>query len=160
MITLNIKSVTDEIFALTALRAAILPEQAVDTPGVLSRDNLPALRILVRSAFTTIVTRLGRHVTDFLIEDANPAAPQPYDEHSPVTLGIDFGPDTANLDSAARMLIKRYLEHLLALTVLREVYLPIDTAIAATHTSQSTAILNTLLTLLDTSPSTIIPTYL
>lgn len=49
MISLDIKSVTDEIFALTALRAAVT-EGDGETPPVLTRDNLPSLRVLDRKS--------------------------------------------------------------------------------------------------------------
>ncbi len=127
MISLDIKSVTDEIFALTALRAAVT-EGNGETPPVLTRDNLPSLRVLVRAAFATLAASLGPLVADASVEDGNPPAPRPYDDHQPVTLDIDLGLRAASLSGGTRLVLKRYLEHLLALSVLEKAYLPVDAA--------------------------------
>lgn len=162
MISLNIKSVTDEIFALTALRSAVTGTPAGLLPPVLTRDNLPALRILVRTAFATLVTRLMPYVADSSVDDGNPPAASPYDERQPVTLDIGFGDRTASMGAGNLMTLKRYLEHLLALYVLEKVYLPVDTAIAAGHASEASSVISTVATLLagSSSPGLLAAAYL
>lgn len=161
MITLNITSITDEIFALTALRAAVT--SSLQIPPVLTRDNLPALRILVRSAFARIFARLLPYITDSTLGDGNPRAEHPYDEREPVELSIDFSPRTDHLSGGARMVLKRYLEHLTALTVLEDVYLPVDATQAMLHRDGAESLLSAvegLLTIPDTgSPMLIKPSY-
>lgn len=173
MITLNITSITDEIFALTALRQAVadIPAYNADgggktsaIPAVLTRDNLPALRILVRPAFARIIARLIPYVADTTLEDGNPAASQPYDENAPVELSVDFGQYASNLSGGAMMVLKRYLEHLTALTVLENVYQTADTAQALIHRQGADAIFNAVETLLTapgpaSAPLTVTPSY-
>lgn len=161
MISLNIKSITDEIFALTALRAAI--GAPTDTfPPVLTRDHLPALRVVVRSVFASLVTRLHEYITDSSVEEANIVAERPYDDRQPVTLGIDFGANASTLSAGSLMVLKRYLEHLLALMTLEKVYLPIDTAISADLASRATSLLASVTSMLADPgfPESIVAAYI
>lgn len=147
MISLNIKSVTDEIFALTALRAAV-SGQTDTLPQVLTRDHLPALRIVVRSVFASLVTSLHQYIPDSSVEETNTVAQRPYDDREPVTLGIDLGANASNLTAGSLMVLKRYLEHLLALMTLEKVYLSIDTAISTDLGAQATSLLATVTSML------------
>lgn len=159
MISLNIKSVTDEIFALTALRSSVTSTPTDRYPPVLTRDNLPALRVMIRSAFATLVTRLLPYIPDAQVDEGNPAAPRPYDDKQPVTLGLDPGERASALTAGAMMALKRHLEHILALTVLEKAYLPLDSAISAEHASEAAKLLTTVTTLLAdaASPRRLIP---
>lgn len=149
MISLNIKTITDEIFALTALRGAVTGSN--DLPPLLTRDHLPALRVVIRSAFATMATRLHPYIADSSVEDGNPLAEKPYDDHHEVTLDLDFGQHTSLLSGGETMVLKRYLEHLLALNVLQKIYLPIDESTAAQHASEAAALIPVITDLL-TSP--------
>lgn len=162
MISLDIKSVTDEVFALTALRAAVTGGSPDTFPPLLTRDNLPSLRVLVRGAFATLVTRLMPFVASASTDSGNPSAARPYDDREPVTLEIDFGERTASLAAGTLLVLKRYLEHLLALSVLEKAYLPLDAAIASEHASEASTLLSAVTTLLTSSPppSRIAPCYL
>lgn len=164
MISLNITSITDEIFALTALRNAVVggSEETVATPAILTRDNLPALRVLVRSAFAAIVGQLLSYICESSLDDGNPVADAPYNPDQPVNLCLDFGIYTDSLSAGALMVLKRYLEHLIALTVLQRIYLPLDSAIAATHASEAASLITAIRNLLDipASPLTLSPAYL
>ena len=57
MLTLDFKTITDEILALTALRKATAanPEEGM----LVTRDQLPGLRVLARMVFAEILLRLG-----------------------------------------------------------------------------------------------------
>lgn len=69
----------------------------------------------------------------------------------------------ASLTAGASLILKRYLEHLLALSVLEKVYLPINAAIAAEHASEASTLLSSvtaLLTSSDTPPDILLPCYL
>lgn len=120
MINLNIKNIIDELFALTALRARQFP--GAEIPHILSRDQLPALRILVRSAFSQMVARLISFVADAATDEDNPDPQQPFNPKESVTLMIDFGSYTASLSSGSLLVLRRQLEHLLALLTLSAVY--------------------------------------
>ncbi len=161
MISLNFRSVTDEIFALTALRAAVIGSGPDNFPPVLSRDNLPALRVAVRAAFAILVTHLTPYVEDSSIDDGSVAA-SPYDPRQEMTLMIDFGDHTASMTNGSMMVLKRYLEHLLALTVLEKAYLPVDAAIAAEQAAQASALIPAVIRTLDpaNSPALLRPSYI
>ena len=55
MINISFKSVTDEIFALTALHSRMLDPIGSPVTEILCRDQLPALRVMVKAAFSQIV---------------------------------------------------------------------------------------------------------
>lgn len=167
MISLNFKSVTDEIFALTALRGAVTASPPDSFPPSLSRDNLPALRVAVRTAFSILVARLMPYVDDSSVDDGA-SSPLPYDSRQEMTLGIDFGKRTASLTNGSMMVLKRYLEHLLALTVLEKVYLPVDASIAAEQAAEASSLIPSVIRMLDPGnpdspgdfPGLISPAYL
>jgi len=159
MLTLNVTSITDEIFALTALRNAISPGDT--PPSILTRDHLPALRMLVRPAFAAMVTELFPYVRDASVEEGNPSASLPYSQSEPVEMALDFMEGAAALSNGTMIVLKRYLEHLLALDILRRVYLPIDAATAASHATESSELLMTVREMLSPEPSPVIrpPAY-
>ena len=164
MLTLSFKSITDEIFALTALRKAVLPTTPSANPldTVLTRDNLPALRVLIRQAFSRLVMRLFSYVTNASVDDGNPAANEPYDPSQPVPLQIDFGVYTAGLSDGGILVLRRYLEHIMARLVLYSVYLPIDTRRASEHMADADAlvpVVNNLLASPNPSSLLISPAY-
>lgn len=152
MITLSITSVTDEIFALTALRTVVCPDQAAP-PGILTRDQLPALRIMVRQAFATMVTRLLPYITDSSVDPDNPPAQRPYNTNQPVEMAIDFGTNTTHLTAGSMLVLRRYLEHILALDILERVYLPVDSAVASQQSDEASRLLATVEEML-TPPAT------
>lgn len=121
---LNITSVTDEIFALTALRKVVNPGR--ETPELLSRDRLPALRVLVRGAFARLACRLAPCLVSAETDPENPVAERPYDSSSPLLMALDFGEPEKSLSAGSRLALKRYLEHLLALLVITDIYPPQD----------------------------------
>ena len=58
MINISFKSVTDEIFALTALHSRMLDPIGSPVTEILCRDQLPALRVMVKAAFSQIAGTL------------------------------------------------------------------------------------------------------
>lgn len=126
MIALDITSVTNEIFALTALRKIVNPAES--TPEVLCRDQLPALRVLVRSAFAEVAVSLSPYLDGAACDPADPVAEHPYGDKVPLTLEFDFGGREQKLTAGTLLTLKRYLEHLLALHVLDNVFGPLETA--------------------------------
>ena len=126
MIALDITSVTNEIFALTALRKIVNPAES--TPEVLCRDQLPALRVLVRSAFSGVAVSLAPYLAGAACDPVDPPAEHPYSDRTPLTLEFDFGASEQQLTSGMRLTLKRYLEHLVALHVMGDVFGPLETA--------------------------------
>lgn len=122
MLNLNFTSVAEEIFALTALRKVINP--GLNVPELISRDRLPALRILVRGAFSRLVTELIPYLSDSEIDPGEPLAERPYNPKEPLTMNLDFGMAETFMSAGTLLTLKRYLEHLLALYVIAEVYPP------------------------------------
>lgn len=161
MISLNFKSITDEIFALTALRAAVTASEPELLPPLLSRDNLPALRVAVAAAFSTLVARLSLFVADATLNDSVDEQ-LPYNSRSDMTLNIDFGEYFRSLNSGLILTIKRNLEHILALLVLEKAYLPFDTSIAVEKASEAAELISSIIAILKPaySPSIIAPCYL
>lgn len=174
MITLSIQSITDEIFALTALRRAVAvpAEELANTsaqqtaaptgiPAALSRDNMPALRIMAATAFCSVVARLMPYVADCSSDATIIRSERPFSDAEPMTLGIDFGRWTASMSGGAIMVLKRYLEHLIALLVLHRVYLPYDKAQAEVHVDAAWSVLSVIRDMLASpeAPSLISPCY-
>lgn len=154
MIHLNFRSILDEIFAMTALRRTVA-EGIEDAPGVLTRDNLPGLRVLVRSAFSRVATYLTPYLLDACTDLENTPAERPYSLDSPVTLDLDFGMYTQGLAAGTMMVLKRYLEHLLALWVLYSVY-------GGHYSCEASALMATIKEILDSpspAPFTLNPCY-
>lgn len=120
MISLNITTITDEIFALTALQRTV--SGGDEAPAALSRDNLPALRVMVRAAFVSLAAQLSPYVVDTHIDEGNPAAERPYNLSESVALNIDFGDFVADLSTNELLLLRRQLEHILALLTLARLY--------------------------------------
>lgn len=119
-IQLNFSNIADELFALTALRARNNP--AAELPAILSRDQLPALRVLVRTVFSKLVARLLPYIADASTDEANPGALRPYNPREQLLLKIDFGEYTAGLPSGSLLILCRQLEHLLAVMTLAEIH--------------------------------------
>lgn len=126
MLQLNITSITDEILAMTALRKAVAPGE--ETPEILTRDRLPGLRVLVRGAFARLCVSLSPILADAATDERELRAERPYNSSEPVRLEIGLGAREASMTAGKLLTLKRYLEHLLALMVLREVYLPLGEA--------------------------------
>lgn len=126
MINLSFSNISDEIFALSALRARQFPE--VEIPRILSRDQLPALRIVIRAAFSQMVSRLIAYVSDASTDEANPPSSLPYSTKESLTLMIDFGSYTDPLSSGSLLILRRQLEHMLAVMTLSAIFEGITTA--------------------------------
>jgi len=114
MIELNAKNITDEIMALSALRAMTGNGAADGHPRLLTRDHLPGLRAVMRMVFAETLVHLGAYVEECAIgtdESAEPSAS--YSEEAPMQLRIrpayrqDMPPGMAEA-------VKRHFEHIVA----------------------------------------------
>ena len=88
-IQLNIQTITDEMMALTALRSVTAPGGAASSP-LLTRDQLPALRVVARMVFADILLTLGGAVEKSSIDGEDGGEALPYDESQPMALEVTF----------------------------------------------------------------------
>ena len=115
MLTLDFKTITDEILALTALRKATAanPEEGM----LVTRDQLPGLRVLARMVFAEILLRLGPAVETSDIDDSDLPADHPYSTSEAPAMRLTLaGAD--RLSSGALITVRRQLEHAVATGIL------------------------------------------
>lgn len=180
MFSITFSSVTEEIFALTALRNAVAP--AALSPAIISRDQLPALRVIIRSSFSRLVAYFMPYIHRAYIREADTNPAHPYDPSQALDMRIDFGIYTQGLDNESLMVVKRYLEHLLALMTLSRIYAgiypgytpeartaagtpilsPAASQAANTYAAEASSLLDVIRNYLLTSqplPATLLPAY-
>lgn len=110
-LSLNTKSITDEMLALSALRSVTAAE-----PGaapLLTRDSLPGLRVIMRMVFAEIMLDLAACLESCSIDEENPEPDEPYSDETPLRLEATFSLP-ATLPAGMELTIKRQLEHLVA----------------------------------------------
>ena len=115
MLTLDFKTITDEILALTALRKATAanPEEGM----LVTRDQLPGLRVLARMVFAEILLRLGPAVETSDIDDSDLPADHPYSASEAPAMRLTLaGAD--RLSSGTLITVRRHLEHAVATGIL------------------------------------------
>ena len=81
---LNCKAVTDEILALSALRCAT----SAKSHRLITRDQLPGLRIIMRMVFAELMVELTGLVDTCNIDTEDPDPTLPYDDTTPLTLEV------------------------------------------------------------------------
>jgi len=108
--------VTDEIMALTALRSVTAPGTRGEQP-LLTRDELPGLRVVARMVFADIVLALGDVVEHSRIDETDGGEVLPYDDNQPVTLELTLR-TRCEVAAGKPLLVKRQLEHAVAAGVL------------------------------------------
>ncbi len=118
MILLDPKSITDEIMALTAMRAATVPRGEGEPPlPLLSADQLPGLRVIMRMVFTEIVMSLADLLADCDLDSSDPAPAEPYSDKAPLRLGAEFACES-RLSGKMLIALRRKLEHCVAAATL------------------------------------------
>lgn len=151
MINISFKSVTDEIFALTALHSRMLDPIGLPVTEILCRDQLPALRVMVKAAFSQIAGRLLPYIDRCDVDD------EP-------SMDLDFGRYAEGLSAGSLMALRHYLEHLCALTVMATVCRPYAPTAADAWDKSLTSIFAAVSDLLTTpdsggSPLSVRPTF-
>lgn len=115
MLTLDFKTITDAILALTALRKATAANP--DEGMLVTRDQLPGLRVLARMVFAEILLRLGPAVETSDIDDSDIPADHPYSASEAPAMRLTLaGAD--RLSSGALITVRRHLEHAVATGIL------------------------------------------
>lgn len=131
-ITLNARTIFDEIFALSALMAISNPE--VKRPALLCRDQIPALRHLLRMAFANMVMQFSESVKSCRFDDTPPDT-RPYDPDCDLTMEADLDCDIS--DRGKALAVKSQMEHILALTTLSFVFDCVNPELARAYRAQS-----------------------
>lgn len=136
LIALDFKTITDEIMALTALRkvTAADPEAGM----LVTRDQLPGLRVLARMVFAEAVIALGAAVESSSIDDTDTEADHPFNTAEAPRLEITLR-GTDNLNNGMLLTVKRHLEHAVATGILAWVATDADGGFAAMLGSRNRA---------------------
>lgn len=114
MIVLEPKSITDEIMALTALRSATASHGEGEPPlPLLTPDQLPGLRVIMRMVFAEIVMALADLITECDLDSSDPQPDEPYSDEAPLRLALEFGCE-ARLGGKMLIALRRKLEHCVA----------------------------------------------
>lgn len=144
LIRLDAKTIADEIMALSALRAVTAGDG--EASRLLTRDNLPGLRVIMRMVFAEAVLGISGYVEECGIDDGDPQPSLPYDEDSPLLLEVTLrdAPGGA-MDSGKALVVKRHLEHVVAAGTLGWVATDADAAFAALLQQQREGALSALL---------------
>lgn len=168
MINISFKSVTDEIFALTALHSRMLDPIGSPVTEILCRDQLPALRVMVKAAFSQIAGRLLPYIDRCDVDDGTaddaPGGTVRYDPSAGPSMALDFGSYAEGLSAGSLMALRHYLEHLCALTVMATVCRPYAPTAADAWDKSLTSIFAAVSDLLTTpdsggSPLSVRPTF-
>lgn len=136
-ITLNPRSIFDEIFALSALLA--LNEPQVERPALLSRDQIPGLKHLMRMAFANLVMQFAETIKGCRFADTTPADEADYDPTYPIRMQIDLltGFETEDENSGKVLVIKSTMEHIVALNTLSFVFDRINPELSRNYRRQA-----------------------
>jgi len=131
---LNPKSITDEMLALSALRSATAPAHA-DTCRLLTCDDLPGLRVIMRMVFAEIMLELAPHIDSCLIDSETPSATTPYSDDEPLCLEATFNTG-GKWPTGMELTVKRHLEHMVAAGTLGWIASETDSTFATTLQTQ------------------------
>lgn len=134
-VTLNAKAITDEMMALTALRNITVDNGANSGTPILSRDNLPGLRVVMRMVFAELVLGLGPLVEKCDIDEEDPRPTHPYSDESSMKLTLTLR-DAGDMTSGQLLAVKRQLEHIVAVGTLGWVATDADTEFAGSLQAQ------------------------
>ena len=138
-ITLNPRSIFDEIFALSAMAA--LHRTDTERPPLLCRDQIPGLRHLVRMAFANLVMQFAERISACRFDETTPGGDAPYDPDYPLTMEIELnaaaGSQTPADDAGRALLIKANMEHVVALTTLSFVFDCVNPDLARSYRLQA-----------------------
>lgn len=115
-IELDSKVVADEILALSALHHMT---SGGDKP-LLTRDSLPALRVMMRMVFAGVGVRLGSRIGSFETDESDTDPTLPFDSASGVNMALTLN-EGAEPAAGVPLMIKRQLEHLVAAGVMERI---------------------------------------
>lgn len=133
-ISLKARSIFDEIFALSALLAISNPE--VKKPALLCRDQVPALRHLLRMAFANMVMQFSEKVKSCRFDDAVPDD-RPYNPDCDIAMEVDLDCDNDRLDAGKALAVKSQMEHVMALSTLSFVFDCVNPELARAYRTQA-----------------------
>lgn len=127
--------------ALTALRKVTSANQEVGM--LVTRDQLPGMRVLARLVFAEIILALADVVVDCNIDEGDISAPHPYSAEDAPTLEVTLRFPTPPAEGKL-MAIRRQLEHAVAVGMLAMVATEADGDFATSLRTKYLAIVDTL----------------
>ena len=110
-INLNSNTIIDELMAVSALRARSAGGRGASR-SLLTADQLPALRGIVRMAFAELCMRLGSAVEASDMDFEDPRPDEPYSAASAMRLSLTLSGGTPK---GRELAVKRSLEHAVAM---------------------------------------------
>lgn len=136
ILELSDKAICDEMMALTALRCVVRNAEGSSKEILLTADQLPGLRNLVRMMFAETVMELQVLVADCGMHGEDMDVNQPYD-NSADKLGLKVEL-RHELHAGKALAVKRQWEHIVAAKVLEAIATDRDGAFATTLRAQWT----------------------
>ncbi len=135
ILSLNLSSeaIMQEIYATSALRC-VLNNGDNHRTGLLNRDRVGALRLLVKDAFAHVVMLMIRYVEGTNLNnetEADAVVEQPYDAGD-VILQVDVRVPDVPVDGLAGTL-RHYVEHAVAMYALHLCYMGDDASLSRHH---------------------------
>ncbi len=110
-INLNSSTILDEMTAVAALRARGAAARG-EARALLTRDQLPALRNILRMAFAELCLRLGETVESSDMDFDDPAPDEPYSAEAAQRMALTLA---AAGPKGKELAVKRSLEHAVAM---------------------------------------------
>ncbi len=110
-INLNCDTIMDEMMAVAALRARGAAARG-EARALLTRDQLPALRNILRMAFAELCLRLGDAVVSSDMDADDPAPDEPYAPGAAMRMSLTLA---AGGPAGKELAVKRSLEHAAAM---------------------------------------------
>lgn len=121
LFSLSAVAIADQILALSSLRAT-LTKVKNDVPRVLSRDRLPAIFELTKTAFSSLTLQLLPFVTDASVNDET-ATEIDDSGNMLLTLSLPLPDDNSETEQGV---VRRLLEHSLTMKVLSMAFSDVD----------------------------------
>ncbi|MBQ7041362.1 MAG: hypothetical protein IJN66_01450 [Muribaculaceae bacterium] len=127
-LNLSTTAIITEIYAASALRCL----QNIDNgrrPPLLTRDQEPALRLLVKDSFAHIVLRLLPHIAECNLNEDNEG-----DDNKDIILSVDINVP-ACFPSSATITLRHAIEHAIAMDALHLCYMGHNDNLSRRHAS-------------------------
>ena len=156
ILELSDKAICDEMMALTALRCVVRNAEGCSSQVLITADQLPGMRNMVRMMFAETVMELHALVDDCSMDDEDRDLNQPYDNSADkLRLKVEL---RGEWPSGKALAIKRQWEHIVAAKVLEAIATDRDGAFARNLRAQWTGAeeaLHSLAGSVDNRPGTI-----
>ncbi len=86
-LNLSTTAIANEIYAVSALRCLTTGDDS--RPAILTRDHLPALRLLIKDAFAFVIMKIINYVEDCNLNNETATNPQQNNQNDDEVLSVD-----------------------------------------------------------------------